>query len=355
MVEKKVQVVGYPPDPPQGVEGAKSESGDEAEYPDHPDTESMPTELDHADEGIEELMATFADDETEIDLTHLRLTTTKYLGLERFANTLRKLCLRQNEIKSIRSKDFHSLVHLKDLDLYDNQIEHIAGLENCLELEVLDLSFNNIRHVSRLAHLAKCHTLYLVQNKIAKLRPDDLQMPIATSLRSLELGGNRLHSLEHLDKLVHLEELWVGKNKITSLDGIQHLKNLKILSIQSNRLTKLDNLDELASLEELYVSHNGITSLSGLEHNHQLNTLDFGANQVESLQGVEHLSKMSQFWGNDNRIQDFNHLDQFLGPQLMPDLETIYLEGNPGQKAEGANYRRKISLMLPQIEQLDAT
>ncbi|WFC98944.1 protein phosphatase regulatory subunit Sds22 [Malassezia yamatoensis] len=341
MVEKKVQVVGYPPDPPQGVFKAKSESGDEAEYLDHPDTESMPTEPGHADEGIEELMSMFADEETEIDLTHLRLTTTKYLGLERFANTLRKLCLRQNEIKSMRSKDFHCLVHLKNLDLYDNQIEHITGLENCLELE--------------LAHLAKCHTLYLVQNKIAKLRPGDLQMPIAASLRSLELGGNRLHSLEHLDKLLNLEELWVGKNKITSLDGIQHLKNLKILSIQSNRLTKLDNLDELTKLEELYVSHNGITSLSGLDHNLQLNTLDFGANQVESLQGVEHLSKMSQFWGNDNRIQDLNHLDQFLGPKLMPDLETVYLEGNPGQKAEGANYRRKISLMLHQIDQLDAT
>ncbi len=36
-------------------------------------------------------------------------------------------------------------------------------------------------------------------------------------------------------------------------------------------------------------------------------------------------------------------------------LETIYLEGNPCQAKEGANYRRKIILALPQIKQLDAT
>ena len=50
------------------------------------------------------------------------------------------------------------------------------------------------------------------------MRPDDLKGPIAESLRSLELGGNRLRSMENLGHLAHLEELWVGKNKITSLN-----------------------------------------------------------------------------------------------------------------------------------------
>ena len=48
---------------------------------------------------------------------------------------------------------------------------------------------------------------------------------------------------------------------------------------------------------------------------------------------------------------------QSLEPQLknISTLETIYLEGNPCQAREGASYRRKVSLMLPQIKQLDAT
>lgn len=161
---------------------------------------------------------------------------------------------------------------------------------------MLDLSFNNIRHISRVSHLAKCHTLYFVQNKIASVRPTDLQAPIAHSLRSLELGGNRLRSLDNLAQLTNLEELWVGKNKITSMAGLESLHKLRVLSIQSNRLTKLEGLETLSALEELYLSHNGITCLAGLEKNVLLNTLDFGANQVESLEGVAHLAKMSQFW-----------------------------------------------------------
>lgn len=39
----------------------------------------------------------------------------------------------------------------------------------------------------------------------------------------------------------------------------------------------------------------------------------------------------------------------------MPKLETVYLEGNPAQRTEGAGYRRKVKLALPQVAQVDAT
>jgi len=133
------------------------------------------------------------------------------------------------------------------------------------------------------------------------------------------------------------------------------LSNLRVLSIQSNRLTDLSGLQSLTNLEELYVAHNGITSLAGLENNTKLNTLDITGNRVESLEGIAHLSEMNQFWASDNQIKDINHLDLYLGPKLMPKLETIYLEGNPVQRSEGASYRRKVILALPQISQLDAT
>lgn len=56
---------------------------------------------------------------------------------------------------------------------------------------------------------------------------------------------------------------------------------------------------------------------------------------------------------NDNKIGSLKDVE----PQLkhITSLETIYLEGNPVQSAEGAHYRRKVILALPQISQLDAT
>ncbi|TKY86634.1 hypothetical protein EX895_004273 [Sporisorium graminicola] len=312
-----------------------------------PPTEEIPDDS--------ELLLHYPDTEQVIDLGHLRLTTTKRLGLQRFAGSLKRLCLRQNLLTKIRAKDIGSLTQLEDLDLYDNSIEKITGLDELTKLESLDLSFNNIHHISGVSHLGRCKTIYFVQNKISRVRADDLQGPIAGSLESLELGGNRLRSIENIGHLTNLTQLWLGKNKITSLDGISSLTNLKVLSIQSNRITKLQGLEELVNLEELYISHNGLTKLEGLEKNVKLTTLDVGANMIEAVENVGHLSKLEEFWANDNRISDLNGLDRELGVSRCPALETVYLEGNPAQKKEGPAYRRKVKLLLPQLKQIDAT
>lgn len=39
----------------------------------------------------------------------------------------------------------------------------------------------------------------------------------------------------------------------------------------------------------------------------------------------------------------------------LKNLETVYLEGNPCQTNDRANYRRKVMLALPQVKQIDAT
>ena len=56
---------------------------------------------------------------------------------------------------------------------------------------------------------------------------------------------------------------------------------------------------------------------------------------------------------NHNKVETLRALESQLGS--LP-LETIYLEGNPCQQAEGVNYRRKIMLALPtSLTQIDAT
>jgi protein phosphatase 1 regulatory subunit 7 len=59
-----------------------------------------------------------------------------------------------------------------------------------------------------------------------------------------------------------LEELWLGKNKITEIRNLSSLTSLRILSVQSNRLTAVEGLGELNNLEELYLSHNGIEAVA---------------------------------------------------------------------------------------------
>ena len=56
---------------------------------------------------------------------------------------------------------------------------------------------------------------------------------------------------------------------------------------------------------------------------------------------------------NNNKIDTLADLQSELG--ALESLETVYLEGNPVQQAEGAAYRRKIQLALPRLTQIDAT
>jgi protein phosphatase 1 regulatory subunit 7 len=74
--------------------------------------------------------------------------------------------------------------------------------------------------------------MYLVQNKIAKVQAGELDW-CSDTITSIELGGNRIRVrfdsfssqrltddkvIENLEKLVHLTELWLGKNKIRTLE-----------------------------------------------------------------------------------------------------------------------------------------
>ena len=67
-------------------------------------------------------------------------------------------------------------------------------------------------------------------------------------LRKIDLGANRIRVMEvdELAGLTQLEELWLGKNKIESIQGLDTLLKLRRLDVQSNRLTAVENLQAVA-------------------------------------------------------------------------------------------------------------
>lgn len=68
----------------------------------------------------------------ELDLVHARIGSLSPLHLERFKDSLRKLCLRQNHISQLDPQSFHQLTLLTELDLYDNKLKN-QGLGNALD------------------------------------------------------------------------------------------------------------------------------------------------------------------------------------------------------------------------------
>lgn len=97
------------------------------------------------------------------------------------------MCLRQNQISRIEIPEPLG-EKLQDLDLYDNLISHINGLEKLVHLTSLDLSFNKIKHLKNINHLKQLKDLYFVQNRIQRIEG----LEGLSNVRSLELAANRI-------------------------------------------------------------------------------------------------------------------------------------------------------------------
>jgi len=57
-------------------------------------------------------------------------------------------------------------VHLTKLELYDNSIEELEGLDCLPQLTVLDMSYNSVRSMASVAHCPRLEEIYLAQNKL---------------------------------------------------------------------------------------------------------------------------------------------------------------------------------------------
>eukprot|EP00177_Eucheuma_denticulatum_P003799 GFKZ01006863.1.p1 GENE.GFKZ01006863.1~~GFKZ01006863.1.p1 ORF type:complete len:452 (+),score=66.72 GFKZ01006863.1:252-1607(+) len=262
--------------------------------------------------------------------------------------SLRELVLRQNAI--CRITGLNNCPQLEELDLYMNQIDHVPA--DCFaanpNLKRVDLSFNQLRSLVDFPspNLSNIEELFLIGNKIKEIRG----LTAMPKIVMLELGDNRLRKIERLEPLTSLHGLWLGRNKITRIEGLLTLTQLRRLSIQSNRIQVIEGLDHLIHLEELYLSHNGISSMDGIEKLSNLLVLDLGVNFIEHIHHVDKLPLLKEFWINGNKLTSFEELNLL---RKCPQLETVYLEGNP--LASDPNYEVKTLEILPNsLQQLDA-
>lgn len=287
-------------------------------------------------------------DEEILELIHLKIRSMHDLDLGKFKN-LKVLTLRQNLLDSIGEIKKVSN-DLEEFDVYDNRIKHIsANLNDKTNLVNLDLSFNKIRNIKNIENLVKLKNLYFVQNRIDEIR----NLENFIELINLELGGNNISKIENLDTLLNLQQLWLGKNRIPRLENLNKLTNLKILSIQSNRIRKIEGLENLVNLEEIYLSHNGIEKIEGFENNSKLTTIDLTSNKISKIENLSHLKNLTDLWFSYNKIELFQEIEAEL--KDLPELDTVYFEGNPVQLNNQTSYRRKLIMFLPQVNKIDAT
>ncbi|WP_419944879.1 leucine-rich repeat domain-containing protein [Candidatus Poriferisodalis sp.] len=207
---------------------------------------------------------------------------------------------------------------LRELRLLDNGITSLAAMPALEDLEYLSLSFNDIGDLSPLAALTGLERLAVVAVGAADITP----LAGLTSLRSLQIGGNPLHSIDTLAALTSLEHLrmsGVGHSDLTPVAG---LANLATLVTVDNDHTSIEPLRNLTGLRNLLISRNSITSLEPLRGLTRLRHLEAADNQIGDISALSASTAMWHLNIADNQIADISVLEDFTA------LLTLDLAGN---------------------------
>ncbi len=118
----------------------------------------------------------------------------------------------------------------------------------------------------------------------------------ARQLRLLTLRNDLVADLEPLRKVGGLQQLYLAGNRVTDVEPLQDLRELKVLDLNHNRVWDLGPLAGLTSLDELDLSNNLCADLTPLAGLARLEALRLRGNRIvdlEALAGMERLTQLS--------------------------------------------------------------
>lgn len=146
---------------------------------------------------------------------------------------------------------------------------------------------------------------------------DDTKLDLrALSIRSLKSDLVQLSS--------RLEFVYMPSNRLTSLDGIEVLKRVKVLDLSFNQLkhATLEPLSQCKSLQQFYVAGNQLTTMETLPKLPNLEFLSAGQNALTTL-AMQSQPKLQVLVATKNRVGSWKKFPQ------LPALEHLRIEGNP--------------------------
>ncbi|XP_072951631.1 187-kDa microtubule-associated protein AIR9-like [Typha angustifolia] len=150
--------------------------------------------------------------------------------------------------------------------------------------------------------------------------------------KRLDLRGQRVRKLNALNLSPDLEFVYLRDNLLSSLEGIEILKRVKVLDLSfntfkgsgfdtlgnckellqlnlaGNRITSLASLPQLPNLEFLSVAQNRLRSLSMVSQP-RLKVLAASKNKISTLKGFPHLPSLEHLRVEENPILEMPHLE----------------------------------------------
>jgi hypothetical protein len=115
---------------------------------------------------------------------------------------------------------------------------------------------------------------------------------------------------QELTKILELSELNCTGFKITSLEPVRHLKNLRDLDIFGTQISSLEPLRELTNLQKLYCGLTQVSSLEPLRELTNLQALNCGSTKISHLEPLRELTNLQAFYCYDTEINSLEPLHE---------------------------------------------
>ena len=221
---------------------------------------------------------------------------------------------------------------------YDNRwgITNMVFVSDLLNLNQLELSNNKITEIKGLDNLTQLNTLSIRNNQITEIKG----LENLTQLNTLSIRNNQITEIKGLENLTQLNSLGISDNQITEIKGLENLTQLNSLKVRGNRIREIKGLSKLTQLHSLDISFNQITELKGLDNLTQLRLLDISYNQITELKGLDNLTQLNSLNINNNQITELSPLIFLLKRDIYPlrivireswetHIGEISVKGNP--------------------------
>ena len=150
---------------------------------------------------------------------------------------------------------------LTDLDVQDQGIANLTGLEFATNLERLHIAQNPIVDLNPLADLRKLEHLIMWGLVGVDISP----LATVSSLRTLDASGCDISDISVLSNLTMLNRLDLQVNFITDLSPLAGLANLVQLRLTNNQIRDVSPLSGLTALDLLHININDILDHSPLD------------------------------------------------------------------------------------------
>ncbi|KAF6250884.1 hypothetical protein COO60DRAFT_716436 [Scenedesmus sp. NREL 46B-D3] len=194
--------------------------------------------------------------------------------------------------------------HLQHVNLGNNCLTTLAGLDALQQLTILNASRNQLTQVldftSSSSSSNSCGSSSSSggsSSSSSNLRSADLSYNQISRVRDLSgirrlsrllLDGNHIERIGGgLQQLHCLQHLSLSGNKISSCTGLEGLTSLRELALNGNRLSSLAPLAALSGLEVLLAAHNRLSSCDGVQGLCSLRRLDVSGNLLRRLEALQ--------------------------------------------------------------------